>query len=494
METVLRVFIGTANGTEAIAASGLYGANIVDEQRLDSIAEKGMKDLRIPGLAVGIVMEGEVVFLKGYGQADEEGRPVTPQTPFIIGSISKSFTALAILQLEEQGKLELDNGVQFYLPWFKLHEKDRSRPVSIRDLLRQSSGISTYDGRALLVAGAGSSPAEALRAYGGMKHSGYADGKFHYSNANYILLGAIIEQVTGDSYSNYIEQSIFGPLQMNNSYADPDDAEENGLASGYQSIFGKLAAVRHPIRAANVPAGYLAASAEDMTHYILAQMSGGRFREAQLLSQDKMQSMHAVEGGYPYGLGWFVNSYAISHGGDAENYHGDVFMRPDQVSGIVVLMNTNNVLNTKVYGGKYEELAFQLFLAATGGKNPVGVALSATDGHIEEFMNIVSAVLVLWCLLSILCLFRKRRIFAGKRAFLQLFALVVFMFYMAGPLIFLFWFPSLVSAPWPLILLFMPGWGHVLFITPVMLAIIGLIEEFILVLGVIRRARWRSVS
>jgi hypothetical protein len=327
-----------------------------------------------------------------------------------------------------------------------------------------------------------------------MKHSGYADGKFHYSNANYILLGAIIEQVTGDSYPNYIKQSIFEPLEMHNSYADPDDAEENGLASGYQSIFGKLVAVRHPIRAANVPAGYLAASAEDMTHYILAQMRGGRFRETQLLSQDKMQSMHAGEGGYPYGLGWFVNSYAISHGGDAENYHGDVFMRPDQGSGIVVLMNTNNVLNTRVYGSKYEELAFQLFLAATGEKNPIGAALSATDGHIEVIMNTVSAILVLWCLLSALCLFRKRRIFAGKRAFLQLFALIVFMFYMAGPLLFLFWFPSIVSAPWPLILLFMPGWGHVLLITPVMLAIIGLIEEFILVLGSRRRAKWRTGS
>lgn len=115
--------------------------------------------LRIPGLADGLVMEGEVVFLKGYGQADEEGRLVTPQTPFIIGSISKSFTALAILQLEEQGKLELDNEVQFYLPWFKLQEKAGIYPITIRDLLRQSSGISTYDGRALLVAGVGSSPA-----------------------------------------------------------------------------------------------------------------------------------------------------------------------------------------------------------------------------------------------------------------------------------------------------------------------------------------------
>ena len=115
---------------------------------IDAYIEARMEDLRIPGLAIAIVHGDQVVHLKGFGVADPSGRAVTPQTPFIIGSLSKSFTALAIMQLVEQGKVDLNAPVQRYLPWFHLADEEASAQITVRHLLNQTSGLCTETGRA----------------------------------------------------------------------------------------------------------------------------------------------------------------------------------------------------------------------------------------------------------------------------------------------------------------------------------------------------------
>lgn len=114
-------------------------ANSLDDtinyEHMDEIVEEGMRDYHIPGLSLGLVKGDKVVYLKGYGTADNSGRLVTPQTPFILGSVSKSFTALAIMQLVEEGKINLDGRVQLYLPWLQLDDPAGAKPVTIRDLL-----------------------------------------------------------------------------------------------------------------------------------------------------------------------------------------------------------------------------------------------------------------------------------------------------------------------------------------------------------------------
>jgi len=108
------------------------------------------RQLHIPGLAVAIVSNGEVVYQQGIGNA-AIGRAVTPSTPFVLGSLSKSFTALAIMQLVEADKLDLDTPVQRYIPWFRVRNGAASPPITVRHLLNHTSGISRYAGRALLL-------------------------------------------------------------------------------------------------------------------------------------------------------------------------------------------------------------------------------------------------------------------------------------------------------------------------------------------------------
>ncbi len=129
-----------------------YYCNIVsaDEhpfKTIDRYIENRMKTYKIPGIALGIVNDDSIVYLKGYGIADDNGRIVTPQTPFLLASVTKSFTALGIMQLVEEGKIDLDAPVQKYLPWFRVADVKASSKITVRHLLNQTSGFSTLDGR-----------------------------------------------------------------------------------------------------------------------------------------------------------------------------------------------------------------------------------------------------------------------------------------------------------------------------------------------------------
>ena len=117
-----------------------------DFAAIDAYVTEQMNNLGIPGMALGIVQDGQIVHLQGFGVADSSGRAVTPQTPFFIGSVTKSFTALAVMQLVEAGKIDLDAPVQTYLPWFELADKEASAKITVRNLLNHTSGISTKDG------------------------------------------------------------------------------------------------------------------------------------------------------------------------------------------------------------------------------------------------------------------------------------------------------------------------------------------------------------
>jgi len=117
-----------------------------DFAAIDAYVDTQLNDLGIPGIALGIVQGDQIVHLQGFGFADSSGRKITPQTPFYIGSVTKSFTALAVMQLVEAGKIDLDAPVQTYLPWFELADKAASAKITVRHLLNQTTGISTIDG------------------------------------------------------------------------------------------------------------------------------------------------------------------------------------------------------------------------------------------------------------------------------------------------------------------------------------------------------------
>ena len=318
-----------------------------DIKAIDEYIESKMRLARIPGLSLAIVKDDKIVYLKGYGQADPSGRPMTAQTPIILGSITKAFTALAVMQLVEAGKVELDAPVQKYIPWFRVADANASAQITVRQLLYQTSGLpmlrepqfwTEQDARAL----------ERTVRFLADKQMSFPPGdKFEYSNANYETLGLIVQTVSGVSYEDYVRQNIFAPLEMKNSFASQDEALKHGMATGHRWWYGFPVAVTFPLNRSELPAGYLISSAEDMGHFLIAEMNGGRYGNSSVLSSDGIALTHMSP--RTYAMGWELidvdGRRLINHEGGTANFETSVFFDPKERIGVFVAANVMSALD-----------------------------------------------------------------------------------------------------------------------------------------------------
>src|SRR6266700_1734761 len=269
-----------------VAAASHAGAP--DLTRIDAYVSEQMQADHIPGVALGLVHNDQVVHLRGFGEASQSGRAVTPHTPFILASVSKSFTALAIMQLVEGGKVKLDAPVQRYLRWYRVADPAASARITLRHLLYHTSGIPSS---ACSTEQVTMTLEQFVRSLGTVVLERAVGSHYNYCSANYDVLGLIVQTVSGQSYATYVQQHIFAPLQMHDSFASEQEARHDGLARGYRWLFGVPVPFDH-YEAFAVPAGFLVSSAEDMTHYLVAQMNGGRFGSAPALSSAGIANLH----------------------------------------------------------------------------------------------------------------------------------------------------------------------------------------------------------
>ena len=344
----LRRFVKPASA-EAVSDSAPYDA-------IDAYVERQMHRLNIPAVSMAIVEGDRVVHLRGFGHARPGGAPPSPQTPFVLGSTTKSFTALAVMQLVEAGKVDLDTPVQCYLPWFRVADPQASAQMTVRHLLNQTSGLPMLSGMSILAdldasPGAGERQARALST---LKPSRSPGAKFEYSNLNYNLLGLIVEAASGESYADY-EKHIFTPLEMSHSFTSQAEAKKNGLAIGHRYWFAHpVAAPNLPMPRGSLPSGQLISSAEDMAHYLIANLNGGRYGDAQILSQAGIDELHRAAVEFremgvsvgQYGMGWFITDLgqvkAIWHGGNVPDFSSFMVLLPEQKKGLVLLVNADH--------------------------------------------------------------------------------------------------------------------------------------------------------
>jgi CubicO group peptidase (beta-lactamase class C family) len=334
-----------------IATSARASSGAMDFAAIDGYITAKMQAPRIPGVALAIVEGDRVVYLKGYGQADPAGQPVTPQTPFVIGSISKPFTALAVLQLVEAGQVELDAPVQRYLPWFRVADPQASARITVRELLTMTSGISGNGALATFTwtdqdDGALDRHVRYLARVGLAHPPGQA---VEYSNGNYTTLGAIVQAVSGQSYEDYVRQHILAPLDMRQTFLSQDDARAHGMATGYIWWFGIPVATTVPYDRGELPAGFIISSAEDMGHFLIAQMNGGRYRDRSVLSPAGIALMHTEPAPHAYAMGWETAQLngrtLINHDGGLPAFQTSVFFDPQTRVGVFVAANAFDALD-----------------------------------------------------------------------------------------------------------------------------------------------------
>ncbi len=334
---------------------------------IDAYVEQERQAARIPGLALGIVEADRIVHVQGFGVADPSGRAVTAETPFYVGSTAKSFTAMAIMQLVEQGTLDLDAPVQQYLPSFTLADPAAAASITVRHLLTQTSGLSKAMGLDVATNRADISDGaleRQVRAWQNAETTTPPGTTFQYNNANYVILGLLIETLSGQSYESYLQEHIFAPLEMHDATVGLGESTAQDRAVGYRYWFGVPRAADLKYGRVILPAGGVIASAEEMTHYLVAQLNGGRYRDAQLLSSDGIAEMHQPMIRIPadssqatgfdeaaYGLGWYAGTRdgvpVVAHPGDLPTYHADIQLLPEDQVGIVLLMNANNRLTSE---------------------------------------------------------------------------------------------------------------------------------------------------
>ncbi len=346
----------------ALANAPLTDSDFTDSDfaRIATYIEAEMKAHHIPGLALAIVQGDRVVHLHGFGVANPNGEAVTGETPFILGSVSKSFTAMAVMQLVDAGQIDLDGSVQRYLPWFHVADEAASAAITVRHLLNQTSGIAETTGLNNATShdiSDGALEAQ-VRGFSTARLNHPAGEVFEYSSANYDILGLIVQTVSGQAYGSYIREHIFLPLEMTHAFTSDTEAMAQGLATGHRFWFGRPLPFVAPYTRANQPSGFLIAGAEDMAHYLIAYLNNGTYAGKSVLSPTGVAAMHQRplhdEGESYYGMGWFVGevdgSQMMMHGGDTANFHTTMTIFPEGKWGFVLLENAENYLSSSRIG------------------------------------------------------------------------------------------------------------------------------------------------
>ncbi len=315
-----------------------------------------IREARVPGAALAVVEKGRIVHFQGFGKAGPDSRAVTPQTPFGIGSVSKSFGALAAMQLVEKGLLDLDAPVQQYLPDFRTADVEASKKILVRHLIYHQSGLSKYvhfadwrtrhDPNKALNRAVDFLQREKLKTPPGQT--------FGYSDPGYVVLAAVVQAVANKPFTQVVRDEIFVPLGMENSFAAEVEAREDGAAKGYRYWFGSPL----PHRGLSwcyfdpLAAGGLYCSAEDLATYLITHLNGDRIGSIKILSETGIKELHRpevkIKKGTHYAMGWLVfedwieDSQVIWHGGLTPKYLAHAVMLPEHDLGFVLLFNVSN--------------------------------------------------------------------------------------------------------------------------------------------------------
>ena len=297
----------------------------------------------VPGMAYA-VLDSEGIQAGAFGEIrDGSSTPVTADTPFAIGSISKSFTALAILQMVEAGQVELDARISIYLPEFA---GGPAEAVTLRQLLSHTSGFSTRQGNVDHDSSDASETVlrDTVTQMAAWQPNHEPGLSWAYSNANYLILGAVIEAVTGHTYADYIEREILTPLGMDNSRV-ADGTSHPDMAVPHVPWFRSWRALEEAGRdRLYAPAGGVIASARDLALYLGMMLNG----QDDLISAEHKTLMMTPVGGVAsfYGLGWYTDTQngLVSHTGLTPGVETLAMMRLDEGTAAIVFVNASGGL------------------------------------------------------------------------------------------------------------------------------------------------------
>ena len=328
---------------------------------LDEFVTQAMKDWKVPGLAIAIVQGDKVILLRGYGYRDPEKQlPVTPNTLFAIGSITKSFTVTTLGMEMDEGKLDWDKPVRDFLPTFKLYTPALTEEMVMRDLITHRSGLPRHD---LVWYSSDFSREDLIRRLQYLEPNKPLRAKFQYNNLMFMTAGYVAGLLNGTSWEDAVSRRVFKPLGMTGTnFSERETQNSPDFAQPYRKGRDLKAELKRipfdqqcPDRCAMGPAGEINSNVADMSKYLLFHMNQGKLEGKQLLSENhalQMQTPQMAIQGTPaykdmgessYGMGFFLSSYrghkTVDHGGNIDGFSAELSFLPADKIGVVVLSN-----------------------------------------------------------------------------------------------------------------------------------------------------------
>src|SRR5690554_4028526 len=359
----------------SLFSAALYAQTL--PENFNSWIESSRKDWKIPGMAVGIVKDGKIVYAEGFGvkQLGSDDK-VDANTIFSIASVSKNMTAAALGILVDRGKIDWDDKIISHIPWFQLKDPWVTNEITIRDALTHRVGSGRLLGNRLQFMTA--SPRDSV-----LYQMRYMDlekpfrSAFVYNNVMYSLAGQIIEHTDGRTWDAFLKERLFDPLGMNSTSTSITQLKtSDNQAYPHQEIEGKVVPIARRNWDNAGPAGGVNASVNDLNKWMLMQLGvAGTYNGTTLISEKAMNEIHkpqmirgqadALKPQTSYGFGWSITDYkgkrVITHGGATDGFNTAMYLLPELELGIIVVGNTFNYLGNAV--------AYQVMDAYLGGND-----------------------------------------------------------------------------------------------------------------------------
>lgn len=321
------------------ASSAAPGSEGLDREAVDTYVEDYLDRHGLAGAEVAVVKDGEVVHTAGYGEHDDAA--TTTDTPMATGSSGKHMTAFAVLQLVDEGRIDLDDPVVEHLPEFDMAD-DRAAEITVRQLLSQTSGIPSP-----IVVSPAEDLAEGVARLQDWQLQADPGDRHLYSNMNYHVAGRLVEVVSGTPFNTYLEQNLFDPLGMDDtSSVNTTRADHPGLEHGHVTAYGTTLPLREMDQLI-AGAGGVVSTAEDMGRWMAMITNGGKAPGGErLLSADLLEEAQSAQPGADgYGLGWSasgpgVDPPRVGHSGATSRYSTQLDVVPGSGYGVVVMLNS----------------------------------------------------------------------------------------------------------------------------------------------------------
>ncbi|MFI7344596.1 serine hydrolase domain-containing protein [Streptomyces sp. NPDC050085] len=349
---LLVLLVPSRPAAAASAPSDRYAA-------IDAYVRERMKATGAPGVSYAVVGPNGPLHQRSWG-SDGRGSEVTARTPFLWGSVAKPVAATAVMTLVQDGRLRLDDRVVDHVPGFRFGGAAHARRVTVRHLLGQTAGIPESATFAVADCLDADCPraAERVRALDDVRPLGLPGTIYAYSSANYLVLAAVVEAVTGQSFAAYLRTAVFAPAGMRGAVADRASARERRLSAGHQRLWGIPAAIADGVDDAGAAYGYTGGDLGDLAAFAALQLRAGSPAGARdgVLTPASVRAMRTegrLSSGYGtgYGLGWRVGGldapldHAVWHTGATPGYSAMLFLLPETDTALVLQQNLYGLLD-----------------------------------------------------------------------------------------------------------------------------------------------------